>query len=299
MRVLLIHNPKSGDDDHAGEHLVELLTSAGHQVSYFRSNDRWQTGLDAQPELIVVAGGDGTVADVARVADGRGIPITILPTGTANNIAGGLGLSDVPHETLVAGWTRGTLRPFDLGVASGPWGRRTFLESVGTGALAELMSEIDRGGSGYVNELDDRGQRIEAAIDVLQRIVSGSAGVRCELEIDGRELAGEYLLVEVLNFGAAGPNLRLAPGADGGDGRLDVVLVGVHEREALARHLQATEEGPELPGLWQVHHATRVRLRWGPAPLHIDDELQDAAGEGIEMMVEIEPGALRFLVPGR
>ena len=297
MRVLLIHNPTSGDDDHARDHLVELVRQAGHQVAYLRSKEDWQAGLDEDQELIAVAGGDGTVAEVARATASHGIPITILPTGTANNIATGLGLGDVPHDALVAGWARGTLRPFDLGVATGPWGRSTFLESVGIGALAELMFEIDEGESGYVNELDAREQRIEAAIDVLHRIVGHSPGVRCELELDGEEVAGEYLLVEVLNFGAAGPNLRLAPGADGGDGRLDVVLVKLSDRDTLARHLRQPEAEPQLSGLWQVHHASRVLLRCDASPLHIDDELLAGDGTAIEVTVSIDPAAFSFLVP--
>jgi diacylglycerol kinase family enzyme len=299
MRVLLIHNPKAGDDDHAREHLVELANAAGHEVTYVRSRDEWQPRLDAAPELVVVAGGDGTVAEVARAMAGREIALTILPTGTANNIARALGIADLEHDALVAGWTRGILRPFDLGIASGPWGRTTFLESVGIGVLADLMAEIDEGDSGYVNELGVREQRLEAAIDVLRRIVSGSSGVHCALDIDGQRVSGEYLLVEVLNFGAAGPNLRLAPGADAGDGRLDVVLVGASDRGILTRHLQGDEAEPQLTGLWQVHQASQIRLQCEGAPLHIDDELWARDSERLEIIVEVEPGALRFLVPGR
>ncbi len=247
----------------------------------------------------MVAGGDGTVADVARISAERQIPITILPTGTANNIAGTLGLAGTSHDALVAAWPRGTLRPFDLGVASGPWGRSVFLESVGIGALAELISEIDRGGAGYVNELEDREQRIEAAVDVLQAIVGGSIGIRCELEIDNQAVAGEYMLVEVLNFGAAGPNLRLAPGADGSDGRLDVVLVSASDRAMLSRHLESSEAEPRMSGLWQIHHGSRVRLRCDRSTVHIDDELWRGEDEEMDMVLEIEPGAVTFLVPER
>jgi diacylglycerol kinase (ATP) len=299
MRVLLIHNPKAGDDDHEGEHLVELASGAGHHVTYVRSKDHWKSGLEDAPELVVVAGGDGTVAEVARATAGREIPLTILPAGTANNIAGALGLAGVEPEALIAGWTRGTLRPFDLGIAAGPWGRTTFLESVGVGALAELMAEIDEGDSGYVNELEAREQRLEAAIEVLQRIVGGSAGVRCKLEIDGRHVSGEYLLVEVLNFGAAGPNLRLAPGADGGDGRLDVVLVGTGDRGKLTQHLLTSDAEPRPSGLWQAYQGRRIGLRCDGSLLHIDDELRRSNGERMEVVVEVEPAGLRVLVPGR
>ena len=297
MRVLLVHNPQAGDDDCAGEHLVELVNGSGHDVDYVQSIDSWKPRFDDSPELIAVAGGDGTVAEAARVAAARGIPITVLPAGTANNIAGSLGLSRVAHADLVAGWADGTLRPFDLGVAVGPWGGRTFFESVGIGALADLMVEIDHGGSGYVNELDAREHRLEAALGILQRIVGGSPGVTCELVIDGKPVAGDYLLVEVLNFGAAGPNLHLAPDADGGDGRLDVVLVGAADRSALTRHLNDSSAEPPLSGLWQVHHGRRILIRYRAAALHIDDEVYPSDEQSREIALEIEPSALNFLIP--
>ena len=298
MRVLLIHNPKAGDDGHSREHLVELARAAGHQVTYVRAKDAWKSRLDDRPELVVVAGGDGTVAEVASAAAGHDIPLTILPAGTANNIAGELGLSGIEHDALIAGWTQGTLRPFDLGVASGPWGRRTFVESVGIGALAELMAEIDEGDSGYVNELDARSERLEAAIEVFARVVRESPAVRCVLDIDGQRISGEYLLVEILNFGAAGPNLRLAPEADGSDGRLDVVLIGASDRSILARHLRTSGAPPRPSGLWQVHQGSRIRLQCHGSLLHLDDELWRGDGE-IEVVVEVEPAAVRVLVPGR
>lgn len=108
----------------------------------------------------------------------------------------------------MAAWN---MQPFDLGLARSPWGMFQFLESIGVGLLAELMSEIDEGGSSYVNELSRRETRISAALGVLDRVLRRSNGTPCEIELDNRRLSGEYLLVEVLNFGAAGPNLELHP----------------------------------------------------------------------------------------
>ena len=52
--------------------------------------------------------------------------------------------------------------------------------------------------------------------------------------IDGVAFDGEYLLFEVLNTGAIGPNLALAPGATPHDGQFTIVAAGANEREALA-----------------------------------------------------------------
>src|SRR5687767_9681421 len=104
MRVLLVHNPSSGDDDHARERLVELICRFGHEVRYAQSKSDWRSLLEQGIELIAVAGGDGTVSEVARATAHRGIPIAILPTGTANNIARWLHLTGTPHADLIGGW---------------------------------------------------------------------------------------------------------------------------------------------------------------------------------------------------
>lgn len=300
MRVMLVHNPKAGDDDHERDELVHLLRSAGHQVDYRRSKKReWQAGLAAGPELVVIAGGDGTVSDVTKGTAGTGIPVTILPAGTANNIAGALGLVGIPREDLVRGWDAGELRPFDLGVASGSWGTFEFLESVGAGVLADLMEDIEHGGSGYVNELENREARLNAAFDVLLSVVAEAQPVRCEFRLDGAMLAGEYLLVEVLNFGAAGPNLHLAPDADGSDGQLDVVLVEAGDRAGLLQHLESRQARPLPAEVLQVHHARQLSVHCEGTRLHLDDELWTGRAGPIDVDLTLRPGALTFLVPSR
>lgn len=298
MRVILVHNPTSGDDDHTGERLVELVRAAGHQVEYFRSKSSWQAALNDRPDLVAVAGGDGTVGKVARATAGRDIPITVLPVGTANNIACWLGLTGVPLDDLVREWAGGALQPFDVGIARGPWGTFRFLESVGIGLLAGMIAEIDQGAAGYVNELNGREARINAALDVLHRVLATSESVRCELRLDDQDLSGEYLMLEILNFGAAGPNLRLAPDADGADGRLDVVLIGVQERAWLEDHVSANGIDLRNPPAFRVHHARRVSIRCSGCMVHLDDELwQGDTDHRIVAEADVEPGAMTFLVP--
>jgi diacylglycerol kinase family enzyme len=299
VRVALIHNPTSGETDHEGDRLVELLTRNGHEVEYHSSKGDWHSVLRGRPDLVAVAGGDGTVGEVARAAARGRIPITILPTGTANNIAGFLGLRGIPLDQLVARWDRAVLRPLDVGVARGPWGTYRFLESVGLGVLAELMSDIEKGESRYVNKLDGREPRIAAALEVLRRIVRTAEPHQCELRLDDCDLSGEYLLVEVLNFGAAGPNLRLAPHAHGDDGVLDVVLVEAHERAWLEQHVDSSCAGDAAGPPLQVHHARRITIRCSHSMLHLDDELWEDTDTTSELLLDLslEPAALTFLVP--
>src|SRR5207248_8153814 len=140
-RVTLIHNPEAGGADHSGSSLVDLLSDAGYCVGYFNSKDcELARVLDEPAELIVAAGGDGTIDKIAREARANGPPLAVLPLGTANNIAASLGI-DRPLDELVASWTARIARAFHPIDASGPWGRRRILEGIGFGAIAEAIAD--------------------------------------------------------------------------------------------------------------------------------------------------------------
>ena len=106
MRITLIHNPRAGNhDDEGAAELRKLLKDAGHKLRYQSAKDEdWKRSLKKPADLVVVAGGDGTVGKVTRRMVGRGVPLAVLPSGTANNIARTLGLIGRPFEELVRSW---------------------------------------------------------------------------------------------------------------------------------------------------------------------------------------------------
>ena len=87
MQVTLIHNPGAGTNDNqrpSRRELESMIREAGHGLRYQSVDVKgWASALAHHADLIAVAGGDGTVATVARRLVGRGIPIAILPIGTA------------------------------------------------------------------------------------------------------------------------------------------------------------------------------------------------------------------------
>src|SRR6476661_1281981 len=142
VRITLIHNPaagRQGADD--ARKLVTFLKEHGYDVRYQSAKEEgWKKALKQPADMIVVAGGDGTVAKVTRRMVGHGIPVGLLPSGTANNIARSLGLLERPFEELVRGWQDGRRVKLDVGVAKGPWGERYFVEGVGAGVFASLLA---------------------------------------------------------------------------------------------------------------------------------------------------------------
>ena len=147
MHVLLIHNPGSGGEDHDRDALVARLELVGHDVEYRSTEEsEWIDALSAKPDLFAVAGGDGTVNRVFKELAGSSTPVTVIPLGTANNIAGTLGLAGASAEELIAAWPDFVLRPFDVGEASAQWGTRQFVETAGCGLARRALPVRRRAG---------------------------------------------------------------------------------------------------------------------------------------------------------
>jgi diacylglycerol kinase family enzyme len=302
VRITLIHNPGAGDDDQPdAEALCALMRRHGHTVHYRSGRDKtWPAVLDERADLVVVAGGDGTVGRVAKKAIGRGMPLAPLPLGTANNISRTLGLTERTLDEIVAAWPNGERRTFDAGVANGPWGSRYFLEAFGIGLFAMTIPEADRNRT--LKALDDAGEKIRYAIDMLRARLHDCPRHRLEMTLDGRRLSGDYVLFEAMNMAFVGPNLCLAPDMDPDDGLLDVVLVTAQERDALEAPL-AKRQGkePHVPDLPTVR-ASHVELEWTGFQVHIDDEAWPPEGAKPQSSItrialDVEHDAVQFFAP--
>ncbi|WP_433684718.1 diacylglycerol/lipid kinase family protein [Nocardia sp. CA-119907] len=140
--VAVVHNPVSGAPDRGGSDArrVALETAlAAHDVPvlWFEAA-RSDTGtiathkaLAAGADLVIAAGGDGTVASCANVLIGQSVPLAIVPTGTGNIVATSL-RSPVVVEDAVENALHGDRRRVDLGVVDS--GRAFFAGSIGFSA---------------------------------------------------------------------------------------------------------------------------------------------------------------------
>jgi diacylglycerol kinase family enzyme len=260
-RVTLVHNPAAGDEQHSAKQILKELAKAGYEAHL-------QETLADPGDLVVVAGGDGSIKQVALALAGRGIPMAILPFGTANNIAKSLGTLGSVSE-LIASWRRAERRRLMIGRVATRWGSMRFVESVGVGVFTELVT---RGSSEVHESTELTGHAIDRALLLLQRIVEERAPRFRRLKLDGSDLSGEYLLVEVMNMPLVGPNIPLAPGADYGDEQLEVVTVTERERELLAEYVRARLSGGAAPPELTRRRGTRVTMYASPGELHVDDE---------------------------
>lgn len=303
VRTTLIYNPTAGDEQHAGEHLVERLGEVGYEARLVKGRKKLDRRLEDPGELVVVAGGDGSVKAVALALAGRGVPMAILPMGTANNIAKSLGIMG-SVSALIAGWRGAPRRALRVGQVKGRWGAMRFVESAGVGLFADLVNrgqeEVDENAAGLT------GHAIDRALLLLRQITAEETPKVRQVKLDDRDLSGEYLAVEAMNIPLVGPNVPLARGADFSDELLDLVLVTERERGALEEYLQARIGGAAAPLELPVLRGRRVVLRAWPSEMHVDDDAWAPAphsdgttGDDSEGDVSMELGAevVEVLVP--
>jgi diacylglycerol kinase family enzyme len=270
MRVLLIYNPDAGDGVHTQlRALVDLIHAAGHEVRCRSSKDpQVATAFAEAADLVAVAGGDGTVAKVARWLRGRKTPIAPLPLGTANNIAAALGLKTADLESQIQEWEGGRTVAMDVGMVRGARGSRIFLESVGTGLIARLVVGKADGPAQAPSVAD----RLERAVARARRMARRAPPVELNALLDGQDISGCYVLFEAMNIGWVGPNLHLAD-ADPADGALELVLVRDSERALLVDWLCAHERGAAPRDALPRVRGRSLRLVQTDFALHVDDEV--------------------------
>src|SRR5438105_1386072 len=272
MRVTLIHNPAAGEHAQDVEKLLRLVRSRGHEVRYQSSkDDGWKKALDEPADLIAVAGGDGTVARVAKRVIGRGVPVAPLLSGTANNVSRALGMADRPRDELVESWEEARRIKLDVGIATGPWGERYFLEGIGAGLFACAVPHVDR--SKTIDSIDRPDARVVYALQLLKEDLARCRPVAIKAAIDGKDVSGDYVMFEALTLPYIGPNLYLAPDSAPGDGHFNLVLVGEAERERLRNTLESWQKEKPRLAVLPTHRGKRLTLQWTGFPLHMDDKI--------------------------
>ncbi len=300
MRVTLIHNRAAGDQAHSAKRILKQLSDAGHDATLAGEGKKERRKVVEDPgDLVVVAGGDGSIKRAAIALAGRGVPLAVLPIGTANNIAKSLGIIGSVSE-LIEAWASAERKRVSVCTVSTLSGDCDFIESVGVGVFTELVTrgqdEVDENTAGLT------GHAIDRAILLLQRIVRERQPSPRALRIDGADHAGDYLLVEVMNMPLVGPNLPLAPEADFSDDLLDVVTVSASERPLLEEYLEARLSGGAAPPPLTVRRGRSVTMRAAALELHVDDSpwvSDDHAREDVEGDVTLSVGdsTLEVLVP--
>jgi diacylglycerol kinase family enzyme len=117
---------------------------------------------------------------------------------------------------------------------------------------------------------------------------------RSMLTIDGEAIAGDFLLVEILNIRSVGPNLVLSPDADPSDGYFSVVTASEDRREEVVSYLKDLIEGREGVLSLPTVRAQQIEIET-VEDVHVDDDIVRFPMSATTS-VRIEAAAVEFLV---
>ncbi len=289
VKVSLLYHEDAGEGVLAN-HLRHWLERAGHKLVHMVEDDADLERLVEDCDVVVAAGGDGTVWRGVRAVSGTRTPLAILPLGTANNIARSLGIEGSAPE-LISGWDSAVLRPLDMGVARGAWGESGFVEAVGSGLIPQGIAAMESRPEPKAAE--DADTRLARAVRTYREVLLDLRPRSWRLIVDGQRLDGEFLLVEVLNISCVGPNLVLSPEAHPSDGVFDVVTAGEEHRQEIDDYLRNRTKGWGGRLALPRRRARRVEID-GWEEMHLDDQV--CSGPAFSSVsIEIVPAALQFL----
>ncbi len=296
-RIMLIHNPAAGRGRDRLQTTLARLRSLGSVPEVWATARRGEAEALARAavergyDLVVAAGGDGTVNEVVNglARGGRaggGLPLALLPLGTANVLSTEIGLDLAPDalaRTIMGG------APIDvcLGRIRGAEGTtRLFTTMAGAGADAHAVASVDQvgkkvlGTGAYYAEMAR--QLLVFPFPNYRITIDGAAYDAASVVVsNGRHYAGQYVL---------------APDADIAEPSFQVCLFERGGRLAALRYVMALQmdrlaEEPD----YRIVTGRKVRVE-GPVgdPVQADGDIVAA----LPVEIEIVPGALRLLMPG-
>ena len=287
-RAVLVVNARSRRGARNFRAARRLLAQAGFSVAGAYPvrkpgglEGRLHEALRHEPDLIVVGGGDGTIATAAGVLAHRDTVLGVLPLGTTNNFARSLGLPlDLPGAIGVL--RDGKVADVDLGEAGG----RVFANMLSMGLSVQVHDRVPHLLKRYMG----RPAYPVAALLALP----GHEPFHVRLVIDGEAVEVDTHQLNIAN-GAYHHGRRIARDATVDDRLLTIYALGDAGRlrvtAATARHA--------VRGPWLSHHAepftTAARLRVEtdpPMPVSIDGEI----GARTPLDVAVAPNALYAMV---
>ena len=269
-RPVLFVNPRSGDGAATRNRVVERARERGVEAVTLGPGDDLRTralevvadGADA----LGMAGGDGSLADVAAVAAAHGLPFVCIPAGTRNHFALDVGVDRQDVPGALDAFTDGVERLIDVGEVNG----RIFLNNVSLGIYAEAVRQ-----AAY------RDTKIRTLAETARRVLgpSGRAPALRLIDDTGRE--HERLAVLLVSNNPYAPGLATRPTL--ASGQLGILV------------LDTPEERQHPPGrAWTAPHL-EVQA---PSAVHAGID-----GEAVELVAPLEfavrPAALRVRISAR
>lgn len=286
MRLALVLNAGSGSIDDPDDVVALLREHGATEVRRFAPGEHDAAGASASDRL-VVAGGDGTVAPVARAAADAGIPLAILPGGTANDFARAMGIPlDLAAAAALAVDPAAATRPVEVCITGDD---RPFVNAANAG-LAVRAADEAHGLKAALGPL-------AYALGALKAGLTAPA-IDVEVTLDGASwFSGPAWQVIVSGTGRFGGGSAVGD-TDQDDGLLDVTVVPAGARVALARRAFGLRRGTLREQDAVPHERARIarvhmRASADGRGFNIDGELVRT----VALDARVHPDRVRIVVP--
>jgi len=286
-RVHLVLNGKVAAND-ALRAAVARHRKAGHRievrVTWEKGDARRFVSGAGQVDLLIAAGGDGTVNEVLHglmdPSEATRPTLGIVPLGTANDFAMGC---DIPRDPLkaLALCMRGEGVPIDVGKANDHW----FINAATSGFGAEITATT----SPELKRLLG-----PAAYTVMGAILAINLHhYQGKLILPERKITNSSPVAIVGNARQTGGGIQVAPRACIDDGLLDVLVVRQISPTALlaaARELQQLPPDGEYISYWQtpwleVHPEEAIPVNLDGEPLRFSTVRYEAVPKAIQLIL--------------
>lgn len=286
-RVLLLHNAKARQGAGALEPVRTRLEAGGLIVAVEAFENlpeiaRDITRLHATADMIVVCGGDGSISSAAPAVMESGLPLGIIPAGTANDLARTLSIPldfTAAADLVVAGQTR----RIDVGMVNG----HAFFNVASIGLSSELAQKLDP-------DIKKRFGRLGYAVAAL-RVLSGARRFRARIVEKGTGTRVKTYQIAVGNGRLYGGGNVVAETAEIDDGRLDLYSLEMPNLWRAVLMARAFRSGTH--GAWKEVRTARcvefdVETRH-PMPVNTDGEIVTSTPAHFRVL----PAAVTVFVP--
>ena len=298
-KTLLIYNPTAGpwDMTRSLQRLAAHLEKAGWRVDLVQTQqpgDATQLsrqGVAAAVDLVLVAGGDGTINEAANGLVGSSSALGIVPVGTGNILAHQLRM---PILSVVAplyvkdvgdALLKSRIQRVDAGVVN----ERFFVAWAGLGLDAEIAAQMEPRPR-YAKRL-----RTIPYVIAAFSIASAFRGVRSTVRVEGRTFRTRTLMAVASNIQLYASFFNIAPSPRMDDGLLDIFIFKGLGFSYTLRHLVQFYGARHLHDPKVVHALARnVQVDTVPeVAIHLDG---DPFGS-TPARISLQPAALRLVVP--
>ncbi|MCG3195700.1 MAG: lipid kinase YegS [bacterium] len=300
---LLVHNPRSRRGARVASEVRGFLE---RQPPATAPRPRWltleelpETGV--APERVLALGGDGTINAVLNWLWRNNLeaPLAIVPAGTGNNLAKGLGVPLEIQASLKLALCGARLCRLDAGVirdGRSGWSTVT-VQSLCFGFPAHISARFDRMRRNPLTRplltlLGDTAYRLLAALGLegqkrMER--KGRHLLESKLRIDGEALAETVLALFVGNERSLGGSFIPCPLALPDDGKLDLCLVRAGTGANYWRLFAEVVRGAHLANVGVVRYIQfekRLDLEFSsPTPVLVDGDIRETSDRfGIEVL---------------